>query len=82
MTTVGENLTLCHSCPRRQAECAGPCACLEDGEDIIVHARAGQCPLGKFSGAPVPPDPSVVRAIAQQTAGCKSCGDPGGLGGL
>jgi hypothetical protein len=49
MPTLGRNLTTCHRCPRRQAICAGACACLEDGRDIVLHARAHDCPLGKFA---------------------------------
>jgi hypothetical protein len=45
--TLGRNLSNCHRCPRRQRKCAGACACLMDGVDIIVHASAGDCPLGR-----------------------------------
>ena len=44
---IGSNLSACHRCPRRQQTCSGLCACLEDGRDIVIHAEAGDCPLGK-----------------------------------
>ncbi len=44
------NIIICHACPVRQRPCAGPCAC-KDGVDIILHAKAGACPLGKFDKA-------------------------------
>lgn len=47
----------CHRCEKRQKECNGPCACTIDGLDIIEHAKQGYCPLGKFSGEPIKPDP-------------------------
>ena len=42
------NLAVCHRCPRRQRDCAGPCACTVDGEDIARHAEEGYCPEGRY----------------------------------
>jgi hypothetical protein len=47
LAILGQNLTACHRCRRRQANCSGPCACLEDGRDIVEHAQEGDCPLGR-----------------------------------
>jgi hypothetical protein len=53
-------LKICHRCPRRQPVCQGRCVCLEDGKDIIDHARSGECPLNYFQ---FPPDPVQVARI-------------------
>jgi hypothetical protein len=49
------HLHICHRCPQRQAQCAGPCACKLDGRDIIDHAEKGDCPAGLFApgGGPI-----------------------------
>jgi len=59
---IGANLSACHTCPRRQDDCRGKCACLLDGRDITEHAEAGDCPLGKHS---VPPAQGLGDSIAR-----------------
>src|SRR4051812_40781657 len=39
---------ICHRCPKRQRPCSGPCPCTIDGQDIIVHAAEGYCPVGNY----------------------------------
>lgn len=39
---------VCARCPRSSRNCAGPCACLEDGKDTTLHQGYRYCPLGKF----------------------------------
>ncbi len=56
------NLSVCHTCPRRQDGCRGKCACLVDGRDLIEHAEAGDCPLGKHA---VPPARGLGDSIAR-----------------
>jgi hypothetical protein len=41
-------IAICHRCPNRQKDCAGPCVCTIDGKDIITHAEARHCPRGYF----------------------------------
>jgi len=66
---VGENLAACHRCPRRQPACAGACACLEDGEDIIGHAGGGRCPLGRYRALPPRGLGDVVANVARRVGG-------------
>jgi hypothetical protein len=62
----GKNVSICHTCPRRQKECAGACACLEDGRDIIKHAEAGDCPLGHHVRAPAAGLGDVAADVAKR----------------
>jgi hypothetical protein len=41
-------IAICHRCPNRQKDCAGPCVCTVDGEDIIEHAETRYCPEGRY----------------------------------
>lgn len=60
---LGRNLAACHRCPRRQPACSGACACLEDGRDIVDHASAGECPLGRH-GVVKPPARGLGDTVA------------------
>jgi hypothetical protein len=62
---VDPNILICLQCDRRQKNCRGPCACTVDGQDISVHFRSGQCPLGKF----VKQETSAAGQIAHGAAG-------------
>jgi hypothetical protein len=59
---AGKNLSACHRCELMQSGCRGACACLQDGRDIIEHAQAGDCPLGKHE---VPPSRGLGDTIAK-----------------
>ena len=75
------NLSICQRCEHRQRKCNGFCPCLVTGRSHAAHARAGECPLGKFTEAeraaakrtppkrvePVPRDqwPLAVRVVAR-----------------
>lgn len=48
---AADRIIVCHACPHRQRQCAGPCLCSLDGRDILNHARDGQCPEGRFAGS-------------------------------
>ncbi|HWE02452.1 MAG TPA: hypothetical protein VG326_08570 [Tepidisphaeraceae bacterium] len=63
---LGQNLAQCHRCPRRQAKCAGACACMEDGRDIVEHAKAGDCALGRHIAAPPSGLGDVVASLAKR----------------
>ena len=50
------HILICHRCPQRQPQCAGPCMCLADGvgEDIAIKATSGHCPKGYFEAGTQP----------------------------
>jgi hypothetical protein len=58
-------IIICHACEFRQQQCAGPCPCTVDGRDIIEHARAGDCPKGKYDRLP-PATPSTYTSTPPQ----------------
>lgn len=64
--TFAERLRVCHKCEHRHRPCRGPCPCLIDGKDIIEHARAGECPKGKYTE---PIQPGLVAKVAHGAAG-------------
>ena len=57
-----DRIKICHRCPNRQDPCHGPCPCLSDGRDIIDHAKAGDCPLGRYT-AGANTGPSAVAPL-------------------
>jgi len=71
------SILICHKCPHRHRPCAGPCPCTLDGRDIIDHAQANYCPLGKFGGdkpvgwedGPKLPPPAPVPVSSQRGPG-------------
>ena len=68
---LGHNLSTCHRCPRRQSECAGACACIEDGQDLIEHATRGICPLHRFPNLPPRGLGDVVANVAARVGANK-----------
>jgi hypothetical protein len=69
---LGRNIAACHRCPRRQSSCAGACACLEDGRDIVEHASAGDCPLGRYAPAAPLGLGDTVAALAKAVGADKA----------
>lgn len=74
---------ICSACPRRQRVCRGPCPCTVDGRDAREHARAGDCPEGRYASVavhrarppePVPDDYDPARHL--EAYGC-DCGQKG-----
>jgi hypothetical protein len=71
-------LRTCYACPRRKRLNAQHVICQLDDRAIGTHAKAGQCPDGRYSGAtgqPVTTDPHVVASWNRVNAGCRGCGD-------
>lgn len=61
-----EHILVCHRCPQRQSQCAGPCICLADGvgEDIALKATSGHCPNGYFEPGTEPHVPVASDSVA------------------
>ena len=71
------SLVVCHRCPLRQRICAGTCACLVDGRDIIEHAAAADCPKGYHDGVPLPEPREQWPLAAKLLAKAARPGDVG-----
>lgn len=65
-------LKICHKCPHRTPNCQGPCACLQDGKDIIDHALGRFCPMGRYPADL--PDDLPADAWQRDSKGNEGCG--------
>lgn len=85
---IARNIKVCRQCNMSPPRCGGHCPCKVDHREILDHAKANYCPLGKFgttakpdgwvAGLPIQEisddfDPEQERRRLQQ-GGC--CGEP------
>jgi hypothetical protein len=69
---VANLIAICHRCPKRQRpDGAGGSACKLDGRDILHHAHADFCPLGKY-----PASDEEIEALLEQDRQRGPCCDP------
>ncbi len=68
MTPIG----ICHRCPQRQNVRQGLAVCRVDGANIREHAKAGECPKGRFAAGDQPDPRERLTAEANMPRGC--CG--------
>lgn len=58
MLSQTDRTVICLKClGKARLKCNGPCPCRIDGKDILEHILGGQCPLEKYSGEPIKPEP-------------------------